>query len=652
MKNIILTCFVVVLLSCSNNQNSINKTSKFTLDDPFAKTMVKSEFFKSDGSKNNLLESKGGSSIFIPEGAFLDYRGKPVKGSIDIEFAEVYEPVDMILSNVVMSDSSKMYRQEKAFFINATKKGKQLSINPEKPIYIEISAENKPPKLYHGTRRAHGQMVWEEAADPVRYLIPLKLEALDFLPEGFREAVQSGLPYKNHKELSEQLADSLYYSLSTNPSAPVIIYNLKKTDIAELSILNHIGPDTVSTLCGIDPLSIKTIRNSKFQNTLISTREFESRLKTIFKTCDNHILELYIKNLNKNLWEIDSLAAETLGKSHNLYQAFVDFSKLKQTTVKVTDKQAEALARGFFDQRKKVAAEIQKLRNELLEQQERKERIVERKIKEYRKLLQKREEYRMHKFGFELTKTGWYNAAELITLDDLEKFTLNTVVKNGDKFDRAYVYIVNPKIKSIFALRAADNINFEMEYLDDPHLLLWKNQKFNAIEIGFKKGQIAYSISEHTQQPINNVEIELKAGEEKKFREDIMPFTRNYTRENKILIDLEYQDFLYNEQERRKLIFKEKLFQLKLRMKAFPCCDARLGFHDASLEDILNSISFLLDTSFEVKDKSILSMYMTAIFNFNKVSLETILNVISRTLNLTFELQGNKYIVNVSAGNN
>lgn len=58
----------------------------------------------------------------------------------------------------------------------------------------------------------------------------------------------------------------------------------------------------------IDPARIAAIKSEEFQNTLIATKEFEERLQVIFSKCSPQILDLYVNNLEKKLYEIDSMA--------------------------------------------------------------------------------------------------------------------------------------------------------------------------------------------------------------------------------------------------------------------------------------------------------------------------------------------------------
>lgn len=81
---------------------------------------------------------------------------------------------------------------------------------------------------------------------------------------------------------------------------------------------------SVCTECGVNPASVKTIWNATFNNTNLATKEFEERMPFIHQTCDNGILELYVRNLELDLSAVDALAAQKLGE--NLRATFSNFA--------------------------------------------------------------------------------------------------------------------------------------------------------------------------------------------------------------------------------------------------------------------------------------------------------------------------------------
>ncbi len=92
--------------------------------------------------------------------------------------------------------------------------------------------------------------------------------------------------------------------------------------------------DDPCTECGVNPASVKTIWNSKFNNTNLATKEFEERMLHIHKTCNNAILELYINNLDKNLCTVDSMAMRMLGGSNR--RVFANFAAKGHGQVQIT----------------------------------------------------------------------------------------------------------------------------------------------------------------------------------------------------------------------------------------------------------------------------------------------------------------------------
>lgn len=85
----------------------------------------------------------------------------------------------------------------------------------------------------------------------------------------------------------------------------------------------------------INPSKIKAIWDKQFNNTILATKEFEERLKVIFRTCDARILNLYVKNLNHNLYELDSVAA-TLTNGE-VKERFMQFYNRKDGGVEVSN---------------------------------------------------------------------------------------------------------------------------------------------------------------------------------------------------------------------------------------------------------------------------------------------------------------------------
>lgn len=547
--------FLALTLTCCNN-NRTSGTVKLSANDPFKTTIVHDQLFQIDSRQDNVIEGEHGTIILFPKGCFMDANGDIVEENVKIELAEALTLQDMLLSNLTTTANGKLLETDGMIYFNATANGKQLTVNQEIPVYIEIPTHQKRPgmKAYKGSRDENGNMNWTDPKELDNYLVIINMDTLDFLPEGFRIGVEAGMPFRNHRVATDQLEDSLYYSLSHQADA--------------------FEGDAASTGCGIDPAIIKTILDKKYQNTFIATREFETRLKEIFRTCDNDIIEIYINNLEKNLYQVDSLAAMRCDekKKYNLYHVFDHFSEQRLTNVRQADKYT-TLLKGYYEkQLAKVKAELLKEKDKLMEELKKKDSKNQAVINEYNKLLWKREKYRMETYGFEWTETGWVNIDNGTMPKDWYNRPLEIFVENGKEFDRVYTYVVYTSIKSLYRLNTTDNEQFYAGSDNDRQMIMPRERLGVAIAIGYTGEVPSLAIREFETGTESALTLKLSPSTPEKVRDAVKPY--EYSPENQILTDLKYMKFFY-QQERQQM--KEREFIMQLRQIAFPCCGEQLS---------------------------------------------------------------------------
>jgi hypothetical protein len=133
------------------------------------------------------------------------------------------------------------------------------------------------------------------------------------------------------------------------------------------------------------------------------------------------------------------------------------------------------LLKGYYDnQLAKVKSELlmnqEKLMNELKKKNEEAQKIAD----DYKKLLEKREKYRMETYGFKLTETGWSNIDKGTLTKDWYSESLEINIENGKQFDRVYTYVVYTSIKSLYRLNTSDNENFYVGNEEDKKMLMPK----------------------------------------------------------------------------------------------------------------------------------------------------------------------------------
>lgn len=208
----------------------------------------------------------------------------------------------------------------------------------------------------------------------------------------------------------------------------------------------------------ISPSRIHAIWDKKFNHTILATQEFEERLKVIFKTCNARILSVYTKNLDRPLYELDSLAATlAFGKQK---EKFLEFYQRRDGGVSISNQQIKDLCR-YMEEKHQIYAkaseevlmkiysnesakqtEAYELRNKHSEQDLKRES----KIFQEELTLNLKEAY--HQIGKEwcpsppakktqiatINTTGWKNLDAYVTESTINRSTLNyTDPENGKR---------------------------------------------------------------------------------------------------------------------------------------------------------------------------------------------------------------------------
>ncbi|KAI9447037.1 hypothetical protein F5148DRAFT_1292501 [Russula earlei] len=258
-----------------------------------ADKQIPAQNFQLNASRDTVIETKGGIVLSIPAYCFLDEHQQPVTGQVAFTVKEALDAATIMQAGLSTQSGNQLLETGGMFFTDARQSSQSLTINPANGIYTEVPARTIQPgmQLYTGHRAANGTIDWVNSRPLEHNLIPVDIQLLYFYPPGYLDSLQKW-GYDSH---NKAFTDSLYYSLA----------------VPQLSA------------CGLDPAKIKAIWDNRFNNTLLATREFERRLCQLHKGGNNQILDLYVNNLDKNLYEIDSMAASLL--TGRMKQVFLSF---------------------------------------------------------------------------------------------------------------------------------------------------------------------------------------------------------------------------------------------------------------------------------------------------------------------------------------
>jgi hypothetical protein len=525
MKNFKLLLLLLILISCGKgNKNSNNHTisvdsdalmniTKYEKGDPFIETIKNSEFFEVSGLKDNVIETKSGTIISIPKGAFRDSRGNIVEKKITVEITDINSFEEQFNANINSTSGQNILLNGGALYINATSDGSQLTLNNDSPIYVELIQESNPDLLiFEGIRDEKGEMKWLNPKQPKKYLIPVDLSVLDFLPSGFANEVVKNIPFGRFKEANSRLIDSLYYSLIEKEDASDSMQRIPEMELLIVPVNNtsnssyeHVAMeideatqdtgyyeiDFHSYCDAIKPASVKALKSSKFSKTFISTKQFEERMQTIHKTRKQEVLEVYVNNLSQNLSYCDSLASTLFNTGSTYKLKFSAFAKENWSNIKDLPSSVKNLGRYYSSRLKRIENELLSLKREYESALKKKSKEAAKLRADYRKLLTKRQHYRLKKHGFTLKKLGWIAPGIII-----EPSIIKLKVDGGDKFDRVHVYTIDPSIKSIFAWKSLDKINFNFAFAEDSWLIYKKYQKAKAIVVAYRKDEVFYDLED------------------------------------------------------------------------------------------------------------------------------------------------------------
>lgn len=430
--------------------------------------------FVFEAENGTTIVGSNGTLILLAENSLRHANGDQVKGKVHAELIEAIDWEDMIAYNLTTTSNGKALSSGGMFRIRYKQNGKEVFVDPERPMHVEIPTDNFNPdmKIWEGEVN-NGALNWNYVQDIDRHLNRINLAQLDFIPRGFDAEVASFLPYKGHQHLSSQLIDSMYYAMRSQldlfghdreptssfvddchfniqyredvhghpkdqarpllkgknsvtgqivgpngePLAGMEVmfrmdrylehdeiimtdengyftfdkfypgevsiyaslhspinkevlwkyclattfvcpktpkkFTLKKPLVADFSsMVNYdlLSVDPKTGGCFIDPLTIKTLKSSRFQNTFVATKEFEMRLQAMHQLRNgSSILDLYVNHLSEPLWKCDEMAAQRLtGKDR---QVFEEFARQRLTNVKDAGIHQQALSSYYREQR-------------------------------------------------------------------------------------------------------------------------------------------------------------------------------------------------------------------------------------------------------------------------------------------------------------
>jgi hypothetical protein len=601
------------------------------------------QVFEIRADKDTVIETSGGIVIAIPAGAFSDKNGAGVQGKVEIEVKEALTPGDIIKGGLSTMSDGRLLETGGMFYFNARQNGTSLVVTKNKSINVNVPTDEKRAgmMLFEGQRMDNGQINWKNPKPLDNNLTTVDILSLNFYPPHFLDTLRAfGFDITN-----KALTDSIYYSLSLHgyqhrPAADSISRKQLEADARRIAdslaaainlAITQALSDTSKSLdeelseskahgegtdlaywhseggnYEIDPSRIHAIWDRQFNNTILATKEFEERLQVIFQTCDKEILEGYVGNLDKKLYEIDSMVCQWRnGAFREQFRRFyerrdggvsIKAEYLKKLNAYFEEKQRLYKEAALATLRKMYAAENQETERSSERQrthgqteQTREQKILNEEInanlkEAYRQLgkpfVPSRPPAPAY-YGASVTTMGWKNvdayvvesAVSRTTLDYTEPQTgnkavisyepLEVKVAENEQYERVFVYLLPDKLSSFQRVKEMGAGIFK-EKLNGTF-------SYDLVVLGFK-GSDAYFKQVASVRP-GKVDVTLSATSQLDLDALIKRFSFSQ-RETDFTKELKFQAMDQKELIRQKAIQKREEITRRLRQVIYPCINS------------------------------------------------------------------------------
>ncbi len=446
--------FLFCLTSCSDSQSdriASMSAEELAYNFPTLFDSPPPQEFIIDTEKDTVIFGKSGVLLAIEAGTFTDENGNPLKGKLTLNLKEALSLSEMLENKLTTQTQDGQILQSGGMFEFTAKSDTKGKVNISKPIHAEVPTLKKigDMSVYEGVQvNENAPVQWKKEKELENWLTEIPLEQLDFFPpnkDSFEQG-EANLIYDTIPILNDDGTIGFFIK------GRQISYNQKK----EGKSIFHFVQDTTAEarICGISKYILEGLSDKKFQGTFISTYEFEKRLKVMNQCCGNDLIAIYLKNLDKNLWESDKLAAEYLteNKKCRAY-LFEEFAAEKSTKVKPKEKTNRALQKHIdklFKNKEKAWAKFEKdfkkwdnVQAGLLEKMENERRFAERL-----------------NYSFDLEKFGWVNIDMPMTKENRIAVTFDIKVKDLKLKEAGRVFLIFPNEKTIIDLSRSEEGDF------------------------------------------------------------------------------------------------------------------------------------------------------------------------------------------------
>lgn len=143
-----------MLFSCKNRKGNPNTSEPQTdrnFSVPFKNVQKVNTTYKVGTENDTVLYYETGSKLVIPQNAFLDKDGQPIKGEVKLTYREFSDAFDVYIGGIPMQYDSagveQVFETAGMIEINAYSDRQQVFVNPDNKIMVEMNSNDPDPKF-------------------------------------------------------------------------------------------------------------------------------------------------------------------------------------------------------------------------------------------------------------------------------------------------------------------------------------------------------------------------------------------------------------------------------------------------------------------------------------------------------------------------
>lgn len=260
---------------------------------------------------------------------------------------------------------------------------------------------------------------------------------------------------------------------------------------------------------------------------------------------------------------------------NSMQLVFENYAGQKLGRVEGVNAYAEEIRKYYGKKLNRVKDELENAHDKLEKAREKKSKDAEDLRDQYRKLLFKREKFRMEKYGFRWSSTGWLNIDRGTIPKDWGPQTLTVDIENGGDKVQVYVYVIYPGLQSIYRLNTTDRQHFYVGNKTEKKMLMPKLKEAVVFAVAYQADAMQMSTEKFITGEQENISIKLQASNKESIALALAPYD-DYNQENRIAVDLEYMQKFEVENQRQQALQDEAEFLAGLWHCAHPCEDKEI----------------------------------------------------------------------------